>query len=45
MKYAEFDKAHTDWVDEFVSKHDRGPETYQEFIQFVMDELVDGGKI
>lgn len=45
MKYAEFDKAHTDWVDKFISKHDRDPKTYQEFIQFCMDELVDGGKI
>lgn len=45
MKYAEFDKTHTDWVDKFVSKHDRDPKSYAEFIQFCMDELVDKGVI
>ena len=45
MKYAEFDKAHTDWVDKFISKHDRDPKSYAEFIQFCMDSLVDEGKI
>lgn len=45
MKYAEFDKTHTEWVHKFISKHDRGPKSYQEFIQFVMDELVDRGEI
>lgn len=45
MKYAEFDSIHTDWVDKFISEHDRDPKTYQEFIQFVMDTLVDKGEI
>ena len=45
MKYAEFDKTHTDWVDKFISKHDRDPKSYVEFIQFCMDTMVDKGDI
>lgn len=45
MKQAEF-SAHTmKWVDRFISTYDREPHTYEEFIQFTMDTLVDEGKV
>lgn len=45
MKNSEFTSETIRWLDRFISTHDRGPNTYAEFVQFVMDTLVDEGKV
>lgn len=45
MKNKEFTNETVMWLDRFISTHDRDPKTYPEFIQFVMDTLVDEGKV
>lgn len=45
MKNSEFTSETISWLDRFISTHDRDPNTYAEFVQFVMDTLVDEGKV
>ena len=45
MKNSEFTNETVEWLDRFISAHDRDPKSYPEFIQFVMDTLVDEGRI
>lgn len=45
MKQKQFVKETVNWLDRFITAHDRDPKTYQEFIQFCMDTMVDEGKI
>lgn len=45
MKNSEFTEQTMHWLDRFITTHDRDPNTYAEFIQFVMDTLTDEGKI
>lgn len=45
MKNSEFTAQTVEWLDRFISTYDRDPKTYSEFIQFVMDTLVDEGVI
>lgn len=45
MKNSEFTSETIGWLDRFISTHDRDPNTYAEFVQFVMDTLVDEGKV
>ena len=45
MKQKKFVKETVDWLDRFITAHDRDPDSYAEYIQFVMDTLVDQGKI
>lgn len=45
MKQKQFVDETTYWLDRFISENDRDPNHYPEFIQFVMDALVDEEKI
>lgn len=45
MKQKQFVNETVNWLDRFITAHDRDPKTYQEFVQFVMDTLTDEGKI
>jgi len=45
MKNSEFERETVEWLDRFISAHDRDPIAYWEFIQFVMDTLVDEGQL
>lgn len=45
MKNSEFTSETIFWLDRFISTYDRDPKTYAQFVQFVMDTLVDEGKI
>lgn len=45
MKQKKFVNETVDWLDRFITEKDRDPKTYQEFIQFCMDTMVDEGKI
>ena len=45
MKQKEFMQETINWVDRFISIYDREPNTYTEYVQFVMDTLVDEGKV
>lgn len=41
MKQVQFQAETTEWLDKFITKHGRGPDSYAEFIQFTMDSMVD----
>ena len=45
MKQKEFMQETSDWLDRFITVYDRSPKSYVEYIQFVMDTLVDEGKV
>lgn len=45
MKQKKFVNETVKWLDRFIEVKDRDPESYPEYIQFVMDTLVDEGKI
>ena len=45
MKQKEFMQQTSDWLDRFITVYDRSPKSYTEYIQFVMDTLVDEGKV
>lgn len=45
MKNSEFADQTVQWLDRFISTKDRDPVAYWEFVQFVMDTLVDEGHI
>lgn len=45
MKQKKFVNETVDWLDRFISTYDRDPKTYQEFIQFCMDTMVDEGMV
>lgn len=45
MKNKDFMDHTSDWLDRFISTYNRGPRTYEEYIQFCMDSMVDAGVI
>lgn len=45
MKQKKFVNETMYWLDRFITEKDRDPKNYPEFIQFVMDALVDEEKI
>lgn len=45
MKQKKFVNETVSWLDRFITEKDRDPESFPEFVQFVMDTLVDEDKI